>query len=207
MKKNNKEIIIEAAFLLALKNGFNNVSIKKIQEVSGFSAGSIYYHFKDKDEILFHMINVYLVDNFNKYRETVIKSNDPFIEKIESIFCYLLGFNKKELNPYHSSTLSELNYRRYFGLFSSIFHQHPETRPLFYKLHADSFNFYQKLVEEAIENNEIKEGWDVKSLTIFIHSVLKGYLDLAVFHPALSIEEIMNVNLKAIKEITKKIIN
>ncbi|MCL2116501.1 MAG: TetR/AcrR family transcriptional regulator [Methanobrevibacter sp.] len=204
MKKNNKQIITEVAFLLSLKNGFNNVSIKEIQKASGFSAGSIYYHFKDKNEILLHMINVYLIENFHEYRDAIKNSNDPFTKKMESIFYHLIGFNKKEFNSSHSLTMNKFNYREYYGLFSSIFHQHPETRPLFYKLHVDSYNFYQELVEEALENNEIKENIDVRSLTIFIHTVLKGYVDLCVFNPDLSIKEIMEVNLKVIEEITKK---
>ncbi|MCL2157290.1 MAG: TetR/AcrR family transcriptional regulator [Methanobrevibacter sp.] len=203
MKKNNNEIITEVAFLLSLKNGFNNVSIKEIQKASGFSAGSIYYHFKDKNEILLDMINMYLIENFYEYKEAIINSDDSFLEKIESIFYYLLGFNKKEFSSPHSSTTSELNYREYYGLFSSIFHQHPETRPLFYKLHMDSYDFYQELVEKAIENNEIKEDIDVKALSIFIHTILKGYVDLCVFQPNLSIEEMMEINLKAIEKITK----
>ena len=204
MKKNSKEIITEVAFLLALKNGFNNVSIKDIQRASGFSAGSIYYYFKDKDEILLHMVNSYLLDNFYKYREAIRNSNDSFIEKIENIFYYLVGFNKKELNSSPCSTMPELDHGEYFGLFSSIFHQHPEIRSIYYKLHTESYSFYQELAQEAVENKEIKEDIDIKTLTIFIHTIIKGYIDLYVFHPGLSIEEIVDSNLRMIKEITKK---
>lgn len=203
-KKNNKEIIAEVAFLLALKNGFNNVSIKEIQEASGFSAGSIYYYFKDKDEILLHMVNFYLMDNFYEYKEAIRKSNDPFIEKIESIFYYLVGFNKKEFISPHSSNMPELNNREYFGLFSSIFHQHPETRPIFHKLHNESYEFYQALVQEAIKNKEINENIDVKTFAIFLHTVFKGFIDLFVFHPDLSLEELVNTNLKIIEKLSKK---
>lgn len=202
MKKNNKELIAEVTFLLALKRG--NVSIKEIQNASGLSAGSIYYHFKDKNEILFHMVNVYLIDNFHEYRDSIRNSNDSFIEKIENIFYYLLGFNKKEFNSSHSSAMSEFDFKDYFSLFSSIFHQYPEIRPIFHKLHTESYIFYQEVVQEAIENKEIKDSIDNKELTIFIHTIFKGYIDLCVFHPDLSIEELVNANLTMIKELTKK---
>ena len=117
--KKNKELITEVAFLLALRNGFNNVSIKEIQEASGISAGSIYYHFKDKQEILLHMINVYLLDNFHDYGRSIINSNETFIEKIESVFFYLLGFNKKEFKSSPDSNILECDNREYFGLFST----------------------------------------------------------------------------------------
>ena len=203
--KNKKEIITEVAFLLALKNGFNNVSIKEIQEATGFSAGSIYYYFKDKDEILLHMLKFYLSDNFYHYRDAIRNSNEYFIEKLEDIFYYLVGFNKKEFNSSHSSSKSQIvDHREYFGLFSSIFHQHPETRSIFYELHAKSFEFYHELAQEAIDNNEIKENIDVKTLAIFIHTVLKGYIDLFVFHPGLSLEEIVDSNLKMFESLILK---
>ena len=204
MKKNKKEIITEVTFLLSLKKGFDNVSIKEIQKGSGFAAGSIYYYFQDKNEILLKMISVYLVDNFYEYREAIRNFDGSFIEKIESIFYYLLGFNKKEFDSIHGATVSECDNNEYFGLFSSIFHQHPETRPLFYELHKESFSFYQELVEEAIENKEIKEDIDVKSMTICIHTVLKGYLDLCIYLPDLAIEDLVNANLKMIEEMAKK---
>ena len=203
VEKNNKNIITEVAFLLALKRGFNNVSIKEIQKASGFAAGSIYYYFKNKDEILLHLVNTYLLDNFYEYRDAIRNSNDPFIKKIENIFYYLNKFNKKEICSSQGSIMDEFDNSEYFGLFSSIFHQHPETRPTFYKLHNESHNFYQELIEEAIKNKEIKEDVDVKALTIAIHTTLKGYIDLCVFHPELSIEELVGANLKMINEVTK----
>jgi len=204
MKTDRKEIITEVAFLLALKNGFNNVSIKEIQETSGFSAGSIYYYFEDKNEILLHMLNVYLLENFYKYRDAIKDSKIPFFEKIESIFYYLLGFNQKELSSPDTLNMSKCDNRDFFGLFSSIFHQHPETRPIFYKLHAKSFEFYQKLAQEAIDNNEVIETIDAKTLAIFIHTIFKGYIDLFVFHPGLAIEEIVTSNLKVIERMILK---
>jgi AcrR family transcriptional regulator len=200
---NNKEIITEVAFLLAMKNGFNSASIKDIQKASGFSAGSIYYYFTDKDEILLYMINYYLVDNFHEYIETIRNFNGSFFEKIENMFYYLLDFNKKEFKSPYSSTIPEFNYKSYFGLFFSIFHHHPKIKHIFHKIHAESYDFHQELVKEAIENKEINKDTDVRALSLFIHTILKGYLYLCVFHPELSTEEIMNTNLKIIEKVSK----
>ncbi|RBQ22635.1 hypothetical protein ALNOE001_16930 [Candidatus Methanobinarius endosymbioticus] len=49
---NNKQKIVDAAFDLSVKYGFDNVSMKQIQEAADIGAGSIYYHFKNKNEIL-----------------------------------------------------------------------------------------------------------------------------------------------------------
>lgn len=204
MLKINKEIITEVSFLLALKNGFNNVSIKEIQKASGFSAGSIYYHFKDKNEILLNIINSYLFDNYYEFKESIKNSNDPLIKKIENIFYYLLDFNKKEFKFSNSSTMSEFNYIEFFGLFFSIYHQHPETRYLFHELHTETFNFHLELIQDAVKNKEIRDDVDIETLSMHIHTTIKGYLYLCVFDLDISIEKLIAANLKLIDEITRK---
>ncbi|WP_225370126.1 TetR/AcrR family transcriptional regulator [Methanobrevibacter arboriphilus] len=52
----NKDKIAQAAFLLSLKYGFDNVSIKQIQEEANVTTGAIYYHFKDKNDILDYIL-------------------------------------------------------------------------------------------------------------------------------------------------------
>jgi hypothetical protein len=91
-------------------------------------------------------------------------------------------------------------------MFFCIYHQHPEIKHLFYKLHANSFDFHRELIQEAIENNEIKENIDIGTLARFIHTIFKRCLYLRVFHSDLSIIELVNANLKVIDEVTKKII-
>lgn len=54
--KETKERIFQAAKRILQKNGYENLSIKKICEEAGVSNGSFYHHFKTKDDLLSYYI-------------------------------------------------------------------------------------------------------------------------------------------------------
>lgn len=72
------------------------------------------------------------------------------------------------------------------------------------RLHDNLYDFYYELIQEAIENKEIREDLDIRTLVIFIQTLIKGYIDLYVYQPNISFEELIDANLKMIQEIIKK---
>ena len=200
----NKNKIALVAFELSLEKGFDNVSIKQIQKEAKLSVGSIYYHFKNKHEILLHMIQMYLMDNFKVFSEDVKKFNGSFIERIEFIFNYkTTSFAKEELSQFISSKRS-FNYKEYYMLLMTIFHQHPDVRQLVYEFHNKFYDFYCELVQEAIDNGEIRDDIDVKTLVTYLQTIMKGYVELWLFQNHLSYETIVDANVKMIEEAVKK---
>jgi AcrR family transcriptional regulator len=178
------------------------VSIKEIQEASGLPRGSIYHSFNNKEEIFSHMVNVYLLDNFQYWKELVKKSSDTFMKRIENSFHLLDDFNEKGYFP-HTFMLEDEN-KKYFQMFFSTVYKPTKCKLILHKLYEESFKFYRELVEEAIENKEINEKTDVEALAMTIHTILKGYLNLWVFHKDFSTEKYMKANLKTIEEMIKK---
>ena len=47
-----KQMILQAALNIGLEEGNENVTVRRIGERIGYSTGVIYYHFKDKQDIL-----------------------------------------------------------------------------------------------------------------------------------------------------------
>jgi len=198
---NNKDKITEVTFLLSLEKGFDNVSMKEIQEASGLSAGSIYYYFKDKNDILISLLNKYFVNNIPLLKEAIISSNASFMEKLTIAFIgTTTSFNKERIHG-NSSILPEFNYEDYFVLMMSVYHQYPEVRHIYHEVRNDLNNFYQELIQEAVENGEISDDVDTKALSIFIQSCLKGHITLWLNQSDFSLEEIVGANLRMIKEI------
>jgi AcrR family transcriptional regulator len=156
IKKKKKDKIAEATFLLTLKKGFGNVSIKEIQEASGLSRGSIYHHFNNKEEIFSYMVNVYLSDNFYEFKKSIKKSSDSFIKRIENCFHLFHDLNEKEFNFPHNFMFS-YNYKEYFQIFFSTVYKPTKCKIILHKLYEESFKFYRELVEEAVENKEIND--------------------------------------------------
>jgi len=201
---NNRDKIIEITFLLSLKNGFNRVSIKQIQEASELATGSIYYYFKDKNDLLVEMLNKYLMDNIPLFKEAVKSSSDSLRERLRAAFILTTtSFNKKEIRS-NISTLPEFNYGDYFVLLTSVFHEYPEVRHMFYEFQQDLNGFYYELIQEAIEKGEIREDIDIKAMNIFIQSCIKGHITLWLNQSDFSFEEIVEADINMIWDVIKK---
>lgn len=202
---NNKYKIIDAAFVLSLKNGFDNVSIKQIQEESGISIGSIYFHFKNKDEILICIIKTYFIKSVEQYINDVKKFDGSFIEKLNFAFKYKISrFSTKLYMPPYTVIRPKFDPKEFFMMTEGIFHQNNQFRHLFYGIYDDLYDFYFELIQEAVENKEIRDDIDIKTLVMFIQTCLKGYVDLWVFQPNFSIEELIDSNIKMIWEAVKR---
>jgi len=204
MKSNNKHKIIDTTFALALEYGFDNVSIRQIQEETGLAAGSIYYHFKNKDEILDYMLNKYIMDSFYEFKKEVKNLDAPFFEKLGFIFNFEGGtFSTQEEDFPYEFTRPKISYKDYFILITNIYHRYPEFSAG-HVLHEEIHNFCYELVKKAIENKEIRDDIDAKKIAVFIHTTLKGYIGLLVYQPKITVEELVNYNLELIWEAIKK---
>jgi len=146
MVMNKRDRIIEVAFLLSLKNGFDKVSIKQIQEESKLSTGLIYHYFKNKDEILVAMFDKYISGQVPLFKENVRNLNCSFIEKLNYIFTHRAGVFSHIENSLGDSIIDEFKYEDYFTLSMNIYHEYPEIRPLFIEMHNDLNDFYYELL-------------------------------------------------------------
>ncbi|MCL2687231.1 MAG: TetR/AcrR family transcriptional regulator [Methanobrevibacter sp.] len=201
---NKRDKISEATFALSLKEGFDNVSMKEIQKESGLSAGLIYYYFKDKDEILLYMFNKYVLGEVPLFKETIRNLDCSFIEKLRFIFTHKTTFFNENNSSSNASNAHKIGYENYFVLSMSIYHQYPEIRPMFHEMHNDLNDFYQELVQEAIEKEEIRDDIDVKTLVILIQSSLRGYLNLWMTQSEFSFGELVEANINMLWNSIKK---
>ena len=81
-----KKLILEASMQLFVKEGFENVSIRKIADLVEYSPTTLYIYFKDKNEILFHLCEMGF--------ERMIASNLALVQIENPIDrLYLLGEN------------------------------------------------------------------------------------------------------------------
>src|SRR5579864_1588104 len=60
-----REAILQAALALFAERGFHNTPMSLIAKQSGASAGTIYHHFVDKDDLI-HALYRYVKTTFNR---------------------------------------------------------------------------------------------------------------------------------------------
>ncbi|MGA1939273.1 TetR/AcrR family transcriptional regulator [Arcobacter sp. YIC-310] len=93
IKKTSREEILQKAIILFKKRGYSNTSIANIAQECGLIKGSLYHHFKSKDEIGLESLK-YIHEYFEKnvykiaYDDT-LSSKDKiklFVKKIDEYF-------------------------------------------------------------------------------------------------------------------------
>lgn len=72
--KNTKEIILDTALDLFQTNGYSTVSIRDICKIVGIKESSVYYHFKNKEDILNTILlrtGAWVTEKKSRFRETL----------------------------------------------------------------------------------------------------------------------------------------
>ena len=72
-KDNVKELILYAAEELLLTKKLSDISLAEIAACAGISKGTLYYHYKNKNEILFDITDKYLNE---QYRDLIAWTED-----------------------------------------------------------------------------------------------------------------------------------
>ena len=80
--KFTKEIILEEAFKLFLKKGYSEVSISVVQKELGIGRATLYYYFKNKEDLFKTVVDHYII----KYIESSlnIDSDATLADMIEN---------------------------------------------------------------------------------------------------------------------------
>jgi AcrR family transcriptional regulator len=195
---NIKDKIAETAFLLSLKSGFDNVSIKKISDESGVSIGGIYYHFTDKTEILKYIIRKFFSVEIVLFNKIIKNKEDSLIEKLRYLLYNHEKMLKDENNIIGFSKPDELDFNEYFLLLASVYHQYPEVRDEYDESILGVFNFFKKLVEISIAKKEIKEDINPHDVAINILTAYLGISLIAAEFSYVSFAELVEKNLEMI---------
>ena len=154
-----KQLIMEKALELFAKQGFEATSVQQITEHCGISKGAFYLSFKSKDELIFALI-------------------DHFMIQFTTDIDYLVRNVDNHQNPL---------YEFYYQIFSS-FQKHSDFGKILIKEQSRTFNedfilkmrFYDRLMEKTILSmvehlygeNEIKE---IKYDLVFC---IKGFISM-----------------------------
>lgn len=87
-KEELRQTIIEAAMKIFVNEGYEKTSIRSIADSIEYSAGTIYLHFKDKDELLFAVHEVAFKQFFEKMAPLILVS-EPRERLLQMGYIYL----------------------------------------------------------------------------------------------------------------------
>lgn len=156
--------ILDAARDLFMKEGYENVSIRKIADKIEYSPGTIYLYYKSKGEIFF----VLCFMAFDKFYNEQIKAddiNDP-LEKLRESGRIYLRFAMENPEYYELMFLMKAPLEDYYDDVKS------DTG-------SKSFDYLRDTIQECIDAGHFK-GYDLMTATINTWAIVHGLATLYI---------------------------
>ncbi|MFZ3046084.1 MAG: helix-turn-helix domain-containing protein, partial [Desulfatirhabdiaceae bacterium] len=110
MKK--KQSILQAATYLFSRKGYKDTSMAELSRMTGAAEGTIFYHFKNKQEIFLSILRDLKADilpEFERYKgEKSFKNGLDMVEETVSFYLYMAGLKEDLFSILHQRYPYEL---------------------------------------------------------------------------------------------------
>src|SRR5260370_6740631 len=77
-KEELRQAILEAASALFVEQGYHGFSMRQLAERIGYSAATLYLYFRDKDDLLFTVVDEGYTRFARQLAEAAVSSNEPW---------------------------------------------------------------------------------------------------------------------------------
>lgn len=103
-----KERIIDAAIKVMTEKSVEEATVREIAERAGVTTGSIYHYYKNKEELLYDVINhsIHFVYKISEVEDSKTESKEEFVTKIQSEVARRLS--KIEEQKLHLTLISDV---------------------------------------------------------------------------------------------------
>lgn len=149
--------LLEISASLFREHGYASTTMRDIAQAAGMKAGSLYYHFQSKDEILDHVLERGIAEATRGFSAALaaVPADAPFAEKLRAVVTA------------HLRTVVE------FGTYTvasrQLLRQVPEAlRERHLEMRRDYDAMWRKLLEEAAARGEIRPSVDHGIVRLFL---------------------------------------
>jgi AcrR family transcriptional regulator len=160
---NLRRHILDTARHLLVKEGYQNLSMRKIADAIGYSATSIYLHFDSKDALLHALIHEGMMQLQDALSETAAEADDP-LRRLRALCRCFIDFGLR--NPEYYEIMFQLRPER--------MERYPPEK---YRAARKNLNFFGRALEEGAENGTFEID-DATVLASTIWASLHGIVSL-----------------------------
>lgn len=132
-KQQTKQVLMNAAKEIVLKEGHNAITVRRIADLTGYSYPNLYYYFKDINTLLWELRLDMIEDIINEFSSNDFSYEDP-VEEIIHIFKTYTDYYFKHPNIFRffyfypfAMPENDMSYHnlelRFNGLWHSSFHR------------------------------------------------------------------------------------
>ncbi len=178
-KVQKKKDIALSCKKLFVENSINDLTISQVALTAGVGKGTIYEYFKNKEDIVFEIVNILLQEHNDKKLQK-IQALDSTKEKIKIFFYVFYDSENEQLRKLYKEfiSISLVNYNKEMIQFQT-------------KCASTYFQWFEDIIQEGIDNGEflpisknlargmfvIGEGLFISSEVTTTIDDLKGELD------------------------------
>ncbi|MAT45222.1 MAG: hypothetical protein CL609_23080 [Anaerolineaceae bacterium] len=142
-ERSGRERILQEAAQLFVSQGYNGISMREIGDASGMTKAALYYHFKDKQDLLREIIKTTLANTKERFEKTALGS-DTIREQISSLINEIFLQRPEERGILHL-------------IFVEAPHLDESLRKEITCIYHDQFlSVIENLLQAGIERGEIK---------------------------------------------------
>lgn len=169
---NKKQIILEASAKLFSERGFKETPMAEISKVTGAAEGTIFYHFKNKEELFVAILEDFkksIIEEFRNYEgQAEFKTGMEMLEGVISFYFRLAATMEDRFLLLHRHDLYEL----------------AEGNPACRAHLEEIFTYFLDLIEQAVSRGQADGSirkTDTRKMAWIIFSMVDGLVRFNTF--------------------------
>jgi len=165
MVEDRREKILLKAIELYMIEGYANVSITDLQEALNMGRGTLYYYFKDKDELFQEAVTTFLIQPKQRALDKVPNTVDiPCM--IETMLTYL--YSLKDI--YEQVENKNINTSNVVTVMYTAYSRFPELYKKARRLYEHELNLWIQAIKNSMRAGEIRGNVPIETTAhMFLH--------------------------------------
>ena len=165
MEEDRREKILLKAIELYMIEGYANVSITDLQAALNMGRGTMYYYFKDKDELFQEAVSVFLIQPKQRALDRV-KDGTTIPEMIETMQYYL-----RQLRDVHEQVDNKnINTSNVVNVMFTAYSKFPELYKKARKLYERELNLWIQAIKNSMRTGDVRGDVHIETIAhMFLH--------------------------------------
>ena len=165
MVEDRREKILLKAVELYMIEGYSNVSITDLQAALDMGRGTLYYYFKDKDELFQEVVDMFLIKPKQRALERV-REGGAIPDMIDAMLYYL-----NQLQEFYDQVENKnINTSNVVTVMYTAYSRFPELYKKARRLYEHELSLWVQAIKNSMHNGEIRGNVPIETTAhMFLH--------------------------------------
>ncbi len=181
-KEELRQTIVEAASALFLERGYDGFSMRQLAEQIGYSSATLYLYFRDKDDLLFTVVDEGFTRFARQLAEAAANGDEPWA-RLNALEQAYITFGLRYPAYYQLMFMRRVD----FLIQARLGEQQPRL---------EAFSILRDAVQYAMDAGVMQPG-EAESISDTIWAMMHGIVALAISMPMFNAERVQKLTIVA----------